>query len=323
VHRSITLRLLEPLSAPVEEPGPPASDAVETTTGRAAAAGMAAVPGGASSGGVAIRMTGVHVRTAGSFILDGIDLDIPAGAHVAIVGPSGAGKSSLMGLLLGFHRPAEGVVEVDGAPLQDETLRSLRRLTVWIDPAVQLWNRTLLENLSYGSNSEPASALASVIQASDLRGVVEHLETGLQTPLGEGGRLLSGGEGQRVRVGRGLLHPRARLVLLDEGFRGLDREQRRRLLKMAREWWPDATLLFATHDVADTLTFDRVLVMRDRRIHEDGVPSTLAAASGSLYRAFLAAEAAGASAVESATAFRRMRLEEGSLRTVTAVEGAG
>ena len=139
--RNVTLRLLEPLGAPEETnaqpPGPAAaSHAAPSTT--------AAPPG------VAIVLEGVRVRAAGHTILDKIDLDIEAGAHVAIVGPSGAGKSSLVGILLGWHRPASGRVLIDGWPLDSDRLERLRRATAWVDPSVQLWNRALLNNLRYG-----------------------------------------------------------------------------------------------------------------------------------------------------------------------------
>ncbi len=307
-HRSITLRLLEPLGAPAESNGPfpatpdsPIATAIPPASGTAPAA-------------VAIRMEGVRVRATGHTILDGINLDIAAGSHVAIVGPSGAGKSSLLGLLLGWHRPTEGAVLVDGAPLAGERLQALRRATVWIDPAVHLWNRTLLENIQYGTGQEASQALAEVIEAADLRGVVEHLGDGLQTLLGEGGRLVSGGEGQRVRLARGLLRKSARLVLLDEAFRGLSRKQRQDLLAAARRWWPAATLLFATHDISDTLNFDRVLLLEDRRIREDGAPKALAGTAGSRYRAFLDAEQDGLSSILSDHDWRRLHLDQGMLR---------
>src|SRR5581483_7356064 len=98
-------------------------------------------------------------------------------------------------------------------------------------------------------------------EEADLDEVLARLPTGLQTRLGEGGALLSGGEGQRVRFGRAVVRGDARLVILDEAFRGLERPRRRALLERARARWRGATLLCITHDVEDTLTFDRVLVV--------------------------------------------------------------
>src|SRR6185503_5349512 len=90
--------------------------------------------------------------------------------------------------------------------------------------------------------------------------ILQKLPDGLQTSLGEAGGLVSGGEGQRVRLGRGALRTGARLAILDEPFRGLDRERRRTLMDRVRRWWKDATLLCITHDVGETLDFERVIV---------------------------------------------------------------
>src|SRR5439155_19621964 len=129
--------------------------------------------------------------------------------------------------------------------------------------------------------------MAQAIEAADLHGVLERLPDGLQTPLGEGGALVSGGEGQRVRFGRALLRPGVRLAILDEPFRGLDREKRRTLLARARDAWRGATLLCITHDVGETLGFERVVVVEGGRVVEDAAPAELAARAGSRYRALL------------------------------------
>jgi ABC-type bacteriocin/lantibiotic exporter with double-glycine peptidase domain len=227
-QRNVTLRLLEPLGA-LEEPASTLSSPAP-----------AAVP---HPQGVALTLQHVSVYAAGHPILTDLDCSIPAGSHVAIVGPSGAGKSSLVGLLLGWHHAASGQVYVDGVPLDGARLAHLRQETAWVDPAVQLWNRSLLDNLHYGTHGHPATPLAAVLEQAELRRVLDTLPEGLQTALGEGGGLLSGGEGQRVRLGRALLRPGVRLVLLDEPFRGLDHQQRQMLLARARGLWHEATLL--------------------------------------------------------------------------------
>ena len=124
--------------------------------------------------------------------------------------------------------------------LDSARLDALREQTAWVDPAVQLWNRSLLENLEFGSSERPGPRDAHCL--ADLRGIIEQLPDGLQTTLGEGGTLVSGGEGQRVRFGRALGRPDARLVILDEPFRGLERERRATLLRRARDSGLDATL---------------------------------------------------------------------------------
>jgi ATP-binding cassette subfamily B protein len=124
---------------------------------------------------------------------------------------------------------------------------------------------------------------------------------------------LSGGEGQRVRLARALLSPTTRLALLDEPFRGMDRTQRRALLAEARQWWSQVTLLCVTHDVAETMAFDRVLVVEDGRIIEDGAPKDLMARE-TRYRDLVEAEAAVGESIWKGDFWRRLTLSEGRLK---------
>jgi ABC-type multidrug transport system fused ATPase/permease subunit len=307
-HRNVTLRLIEPLGAPEEQGGidanggtTPVADA--TTKGE----------GNQKTAAARIDLDGVTVEAGGRPVLTGVSLTIAPGTHLAIVGPSGAGKSTLLGLLLGLYRTTAGRVVVDGRTLGAEELRDLRAETVWLEPGVQLWNRSMAENLCYGA-LRPASAdeLGTVLDAAELRELVLRLPAGIDTPLGEGGGLLSGGEGQRVRFARELVRvPQPRLVLLDEPFRGLDRETRQRLLDRARSRWADATLVAVTHDVEQTRAFSRVLVIEGGRIVEDGEPGALAMQDGSRYRALLEAEARVLSRRWSASVWRRHVVREG------------
>jgi len=135
----------------------------------------------------------------------------------------------------------------------------------------------------------------------------------LQTDLGEGGALVSGGEGQRVRLGRAMSRRNARLVILDEPFRGLDREKRRVLMEQARELWRGATLLCITHDVGETMNFDRALVIEGGRIVEDGAPFWLAAQPESRYRQLLDTEDSVHAGLWAAADWRRLRMDGGQL----------
>jgi len=225
MQRNMILRLLEPLSAPDEEQVWGAAAFRPDATSDAKQQLNDGDP--QSQAGVAIQIDSVALQAGGHTILQDIDLCIKAGEHVAIVGPSGAGKSSLVGLLLGWHRPSQGEILIDGRPLDGENLQALRRATAWVDPAVQIWNRSLFDNLRYGVDGREAGPIGEAINAADLYDVLERLPEGLKTDLGEGGGLISGGEGQRVRLGRAMLRGDVRLVVLDEPFGGLDREKRR------------------------------------------------------------------------------------------------
>ena len=263
--------------------------------------------------GVAVVFDGVAVEHDGQTILKALQLRIAPGSHVAIVGASGAGKSTLLGLLLGRSQPACGTLLVDGQALTGPALQALRAQTAWVDPGVQIWNRSFLQNITYGSDlPAPHAAVDAVIGA-----LIEQLPNGMQSTLGERGRLVSGGQGQRVRYGRAIQRQEARLVILDEPFRGLDREQRRALLDHARTCWPEATLLCVTHDVAHTIGFERVLVLADGQLVEDGCPTALAAQMGSRYGALLAADQALDAQIWAGreVPWRRVTLSEGHLET--------
>jgi ATP-binding cassette subfamily B protein len=303
-QRSLTLRLVEPLGAPEES---------EDAEHARISAAMAAADGAGDA--VSIQLRDVHVVAAGHEILAVNALAIAPGEHVAIVGASGAGKSSLVGLLLGWHRAAAGTVTVDGRPLGPAELEALRRRTVWVDPTVYLWNRSLADNLAFGL-PPPAPDLAAALEEADLRDIAARLASGAggaETPLGEAGGLLSGGEGQRVRFGRGVARPQPALVILDEPFRGLARDQRAALLARARRRWSDATLICVTHDIGETERFARVLVVADGTIAEDGAPDVLRRRPGSRYAKLLEAEQRVRATSWAAAAWRRLRLEGGRL----------
>jgi ABC-type bacteriocin/lantibiotic exporter with double-glycine peptidase domain len=300
-QRNVALRLIEPLGATEErvfEDAAQPSKVVSLAPPRR---------------GVAIHLEGVAVRAGGHTILRDVNLDISTGSHVAIVGASGAGKSSLVGLLLGWHSAGAGTLLVDGEPLTTARLDALRTRTAWVDPQVQIWNRSLIDNLAYGAPDGAEKHIGEVIEHADLGHLLETIPEGLATPLGEGGGLVSGGEGQRVRLGRGALRPDADLVILDEPFRGLDRERRRELLGRARRWWKGATLLCITHDVGETRDFPRVLVVEGGRIVEDGAPGALAADPNSRYAAMLDAESEVRTRMWTSTAWRRFSLRAGVL----------
>ncbi|HEY6136596.1 MAG TPA: cysteine peptidase family C39 domain-containing protein [Thermoanaerobaculia bacterium] len=248
------------------------------------------------SGGAAIDLENVTVLAGGHVILDDVSLHIARGEHVAIVGSSGAGKSTLAGLLLGWHEPARGALRFDCD----------RRDVVWVDPQVHLWNDSAMANICYGNDSVP-----DVVRDARLIPMLRRLRGGLAAKLGENGALLSAADGQRMRIARALGREDARLVLCDEAGRGLDRDERRHLLRLVTTRWPGATVLYVTHDLEDALELPRVLVVENARIVEDGDPRALAARPDSRFRALLDAEARLAAELKTWT---RYRLEDGEVR---------
>ncbi len=305
--RNHTLRLLEPLGAPDE------TDFGLRISDLGTDLPKSEIRNPKLDKGIRVEMDNITIQAGGHTILSDINLRVKPGEHVAILGPSGAGKSTLVGILLGWHKPTEGLVRVDNALLDGERLRAVRRETAWVDPAVQLWNRSLLANLQYG-NANGDNSVGNTLEEAELFGILERLPDGMQTALGESGGLVSGGEGQRVRLGRALNKKEVRLAILDEPFRGLDRAARRALLLQARAHWRDATMLCITHDVGETQAFARVLVIENGRIVEDAAPAALAAQPASRYRAMLDAEEEVRRGLWESAAWRRLWIEEGELQ---------
>lgn len=265
----------------------------------------------AASGGVNLSLRRVSMLAGGQPLLREIELDVRAGCHVAIVGASGAGKSSLLALLLGFSSPSRGSVQIDGEGLTAALLPRLREITTWIDPTIRLWDQSLYQNLAYASEQDAHMDLSHVLESADLMEVLERLPAGMRQRLGEGGVGISGGQGQRVRLGRALMRKHARLVLLDEPFRGLEREQRAMLLRRTRARFTGATLLCVTHDIADTLSFARVIVMDQGRIIEDGAPLELLSCEDGAYARALRAERLLYEQLWGGSTWRRLRVSSG------------
>ena len=292
VQRNVLLRILEPLSAPTS------ADARSPTAARR------------TPQPVSFALENATVVAGGHELLREVSLAVGRGEHVAVVGPSGAGKSTLVGILLGWHALAEGRLVLDGADAGPADVERLRRTTAWVDPSVHIWDASLIDNVTFASPDAKPEGVSRALASAELRTLLERLPNGLQSLLGEGGSKLSGGEGQRLRLARALAQDDPGLVLLDEPFRGMDRDQRRRLLVACRSHWQSQTLICVTHDLLETLAFDRVLVVEDGQIVEDGVPAQLASTE-SRYRALLHAESHALEVLWGNPAWQRITVEGG------------
>lgn len=265
---NIVRRVLEILDAPEE-----AADAKPSTR----------------TGGVRLELQQVSVVRGSQAVLAELDLTIGAGERVAIVGESGSGKSSFLGALSGWHAISDGRILIDGDEADAAQIQALRQHSALVDPETYLWNRELYANVVYGVGADATPAIDGVLDASELVFDLEKMAEGLATRIGENGSRLSGGESQRLRIARALVRGDARLVLLDEPFSGMDADQRQRMRLHVIDRWPEATLLWVSHHVRETLTFPRVLVFEQGRIVEDGAPQSLLR-QPSRYAAMIAAE---------------------------------
>ena len=278
--------------------------------------GKATQPTSNASAGAALDFQGLTIRRGDQSLIEDIELHISSGERIAIVGHSGSGKSSFIGVLLGWHSPndRDGTLLIDGKPANPESMAALRESSVVIDPDLYLWNRSLFDNICYGLDTVSAAHLEGAIAGSELINDLEKMETGLATSTGENGSRLSGGEGQRLRIARGLVRPRPRLVLLDEPFLGMDSAQRLRMRTSVIDRFSDSTVLFVSHNVSETLDFERVLVFRSGRIVEDDNPHTLLSRADSTFARMVAAERTLQTRLHSGGIWHHRVIDDGVLR---------
>jgi len=247
------------------------------------------LPGGAmrpaDARGFHIQCRGLHLAYDGGRrpALTGVGLDLAPGRHTMLVGGSGAGKSTILFLLIGFIRPDQGEILVNGVPLNDIDPAWWRRQIGWIGQDPVLFHGTLRDNLRIG---RPDAGEAEIIAAARAAGVLSfagRLPRGLDTPVGEQGLGLSRGEAQRVAVGRVFLK-NAPVLLLDEPFSGLDADTERRVHGAIESYRCGRTVVTVTHRLADTHRADCIVVLQDGRVVESGGPEELLAAGGPFRR---------------------------------------
>ena len=211
--------------------------------------------------------------------IDGVSLSVRAGEKVAIVGPSGAGKSTLFHLLLRFYDPASGVISVDGVPIKSADPRELRARMALVPQDSVVFAASARENIRFG---RPDAGDAEVERAADQAHATEFLRRlpdGFDTQLGERGVTLSGGQRQRIAIARAILRD-APLLLLDEATSALDAESETLVQTALEELMRHRTTLVIAHRLATALSCDRIMVMDQGRIVEQGTHASLVAANG-------------------------------------------
>lgn len=212
-------------------------------------------------------------------VLHTLDLTIPAGSHVAIVGPSGSGKSTIVNLLLRFWDPDEGRVLFDGSDLRDATLVSLRGQTALVFQDTFVFDTTVRENIGIGREGASDAEIAAAARAARLDDWVESLPARFDTVLGERGVRMSGGQRQRLALARALLRNPSILVL-DEATSALDPQTEREILDTLLTLTRGRTTVSITHRLSLAATADRVLVLDNGRLVEQGSHAELARAGG-------------------------------------------
>lgn len=236
-------------------------------------------------GALAFRNVGFRYDGDAPFVLRNLCLDIQPGEFVALVGASGAGKSTLCSLIPRFYDATEGAILVDGIDVRDIKLKSLRRNIGMVQQDVYLFSGTVAENLRYGRSDATRSQIVEAAKAAAAHSFIMDLPQGYDSDVGQRGVKLSGGQKQRLTIARAFLKDPA-ILIFDEATSALDNESERAvqaaLLQLARQ----RTTLVIAHRLSTVRHADRILVLTEHGIVEQGTHDQLIVASGAYARLY-------------------------------------
>ncbi|MBX2829662.1 MAG: ATP-binding cassette domain-containing protein [Rhodospirillales bacterium] len=208
-----------------------------------------------------------------------IDLEIKAGETVALVGPSGAGKSTILNLIPRFYDIDNGAITVDGQDIRNVTLDSLRKSTALVSQEITLFDDTVRANIAYGRAGATDAEIEDAARHAAAHDFILQLEQGYDTIVGENGVKLSGGQRQRIAIARAMLK-NAPILLLDEATSALDTESERHIQGALAELMKGRTTLVIAHRLSTIIDADKICVVNNGRVTEQGKHEELLALGG-------------------------------------------
>ncbi len=218
----------------------------------------------------------------GKHMVKQFTLSVEPGECIALVGASGAGKSTLVQLLIGFLRPGNGRIFIDGADMEELDMRTVRRFISVVPQETILFSGSIRENILYGLNGISEKRLEDVLEAANLKDVIDELEEGLDSKVGEDGARLSGGQRQRIAIARALIRD-PKILVLDEATSALDVVSEKMVQEAIDRAVQNRTTFIVAHRLSTIRQADRIVVMKEGRIAEVGSYSELMELKGLFY----------------------------------------
>ncbi|MBB5035249.1 ABC transporter ATP-binding protein [Prosthecobacter vanneervenii] len=215
-------------------------------------------------------------------VLRDFSLQAKAGQRIALVGPSGSGKSTSVSLLFRFYDPTSGEIRIDGQPIRDMSLTTLRRNLALVPQEVLLFGGSIRENIAYGKPDATEEEIISAAKKANAHDFIAGLTDGYQTLVGDRGTQLSGGQRQRIAIARAILADPA-ILILDEATSSLDAESERLVQDALDKLMENRTSIIIAHRLSTVRRCDQILVMSGGAILERGTHDELVARPGGLY----------------------------------------
>lgn len=215
-------------------------------------------------------------------ILKGLNFTAEGGKTTALVGPSGAGKSTVISLIPRFYDPAEGQILIDGQDIADVTKQSLRNAIAYVSQQPYLFEGTIRDNIRYGRPEATDAEIEDAARHAYAHDFILAQPLGYETPVGENGVTLSGGQRQRLSIARALVR-NAPILLLDEATSALDTESEQAVQKALDEAMSGRTVVVIAHRLSTVVRADKIIVMQDGAVVEEGSHTALASRENGLY----------------------------------------
>jgi ATP-binding cassette subfamily B protein len=226
-----------------------------------------------------IEFRGLNFEYDGKRVLRNLNLHIPAGTSMAIVGPTGSGKSTLVSLIPRIYDAPPGMVLIDGHPIREFSLASLRSTIGFVPQETFLFSDRIRENIALGVDSASDQEIHDAADAANIAADIESFPERYQTMVGERGITLSGGQKQRTAIARALIR-NPRILILDDALSSVDTHTEDKILNHLREVMQGRTTIFISHRVSTVRNADRIAVLHDGNIVELGTHDELLALNG-------------------------------------------